>query len=383
MGAHSLNGPSSFKRRIKCPASARMEKDIPSTSSIYAAEGTAAHDLGEKCLKTGLNAVDYLGTFISVNKDGASNEFEVTREMVDAVQVYVDYCRQYMGEHMIEEKLQLPFLGEGTKGTADFIALHGGVLHVVDYKHGKGVAVDVIENVQGLCYAMGAAEVYKDKTWDGVEITIVQPRAYHDDGPIRSWAVDRNYIFDEMFAYATYAARTLDPDASFEVGDHCRFCKAKPTCPAQKTFAEKNMDMDFSDPTSKPIPVNMIDDETLSDLILNRIKLIEQWCQSVKDHGQQRAEQNKPLPGTKLVHTRNSRIWKDKGEAERVFRGVLGDDAYKKSFKSAPQIEKVVGKKEFEKYDHMVDEVATGVTLVHDSDPRPDVRPSAELEFSS
>ncbi len=378
MGSHSLNSPSSFSRRIGCPGSANMEKDLPNETSVFAAEGTAAHALGEMCLLNNENAEDYEGEIIT-NDDGT--EFEVNADMIDAVQQYIDYCRPLMGDHLVEYKFDLPFLGPKEKGTSDFTALHNGILHVIDYKHGQGVPVDVKGNIQGLCYGLGAAKYFEKEEWHTLKITIVQPRAYHVDGGVRSWDVPRDELIDYMVDFAYHAKATENPEAPLNVGDWCRFCKAKPTCPQQLKHAESAMEMDFAEPTSKPVPIELLTDEQIADLILNRIKIIEQWCASVKDYGQNRAEAGNALPKTKLVATRQVRMWKDKDQAEKALRGKYGEKIYNKKFMSAPQVEKAIGKKEFENVNFLVDKISTGVTLVAETDPRESVRQSVEDEF--
>jgi hypothetical protein len=360
-----------------------MEKDLPNKSSPYAAEGTAAHELAEMCLIKDHEPAEYDGEEIVVDKDDTVMKFTVNADMIDAVKTHVDYCRQYFGDHMTEHKYQLPFLGKGEKGTADFTALDDGILHVIDYKHGRGVPVEATGNIQGLCYGLGAAEHFKGKEWHTLRITIVQPRAYHADGPIRSWDVPRDELADYIINFAFYAKATQDPNAPLKVGDWCRFCKAKPICPQQLKEAQEVMEMDFSDETSKPVPLNFLSDEQIADLVLNKIKNIEQWCQSVKDYAQSKAEAGTPVPGTKLVATRAVRIFKDKDKAEQVLSARYGEKVYNKKFMSAPQIEKAIGKKEFGEYANMVDKVSTGVTLVPESDKRENVRPSVEDDFSS
>lgn len=375
MGAHSLNGPSSFSRRIGCPGSARMERDLPDQGSHYAAEGTAAHALAEKCLIEKNKPYVYLGeTF---------EGFEATQEMVNAVDVYTDFCSEFLlGEHIVERKLDLPFLGAETKGTADFIAVKDGVLHVVDYKHGQGVAVEAKGNIQGLCYGLGATKLYDHLDWCTLRITIVQPRAPHADGPIRSWDVPRHATLDYMMEFLAAARATEKPDAELSVGEHCRFCKAKPTCPAQLKFAQEAADVDLFEPTSKPTPIEFLSDEQVYDLVFNKVKLIEQWCQSLKDYAQQRAETGEPIPGTKLVHTRMQRYWANEERAEQVFGNFEG--AFERKFKSVAKIEKLVGKQRFaELSGELVDKKTSGVTLVPDSDPRPNARPAAEDEFDA
>ena len=362
-----------------------MERGLPSESTIYADEGTAAHELGEMCLKKGDNAEDYRGEIIVVEKEGPRREFVVDGDMISAVQVHIDYCRPLMGRHMIEHRFMLPFLGPKEKGTSDFTALKDGILHVVDYKHGKGVAVDAIDNVQGLCYAIGASDTFAKDDWHTLRITIVQPRAYHDDGPVRSWDVPRDEIIEYMLKFSHAAKLTEDPNAPLVVGPWCRFCRAKTLrkCPAQDKFAEDMLEMDFTDETSKPVPPELLSDERILEMIFNgTIKQIEQWCQSLNDYAQKKAEAGEPIPGSKLVYTRAVRMWKDKEQAEKVLKGKYGDQIYDKKFVTAPAFEKIVGKKEFKEVDFLVDKISTGVTLVPESDPRESARGTVESEFS-
>lgn len=383
MSGHSLNSPSSFSRRIGCPGSANMERDLPSESSPYAAEGTAAHELGENCLKRDDEPEDYRGETIVVDKDGVYREFKVNSDMIDAVKIHVDHCRPLMGRHMVEQKFDLPFLGEGEKGTSDFTALKDRILHVVDYKHGKGVPVDAVGNIQGLCYGLGAAKEFQHDDWHTLRITIVQPRAYHDDGPVRSWDVPRDELIDYMINFAYAAKATEDPNAPLKVGSWCRFCKAKINCPAQLKFAEDTLEMDFNEPTSKPVPMQLLSDEQILDLVFNKIKLIEQWCQGLKDYAQKKAEAGDPIKGSKLVFTRAVRMWKDKEKAEEILKKKFGDQIYEKKFVTAPAFEKIIGKKPFAEFDNLVDKISTGVTLVPESDPRESARGSVESEFMS
>jgi len=104
----------------------------------------------------------------------------------------------------------------------------------------------------------------------------------------------------------------------------------------------------------------------------------------LEDFAQQRAEERNPLPGTKLVETRERRVWKDPKQAEQYFSSQIGEKAYDRKFKTAPQIEKSLGKKVFKEVEEdFVKKVSSGVTLAPIDDPRQDARPSAASEFGA
>lgn len=71
---------------MTCPGSVALCKDLPDSSSKYADEGTAAHDLAARCLITGQNAAQYMGEILP-------GGFVVDTNMAGYVQQYVDFVR--------------------------------------------------------------------------------------------------------------------------------------------------------------------------------------------------------------------------------------------------------------------------------------------------
>ncbi len=385
--SHSLNGPSSFARRRACPASMQMEMGLPNDSSIYAAEGTAAHTLGEKCLKSGKNPADFFGKKMGefINKKGDKTEFFVDGEMVENVQIYVDYCRPKINKNStIEVKLDLPFLGPDdneaghVRGTADFITLDGNILEVVDFKYGKGVVVDIVENVQGLSYGNGAAEIFRKHNWDTLRITVIQPRAF--GGGVKSWDVKREDLLDWRMDFADAAMKTFEEIPEINPNKDCNFCRALFMCKGVMKLIEEIMQIDMTKSNPKPIEIHKLKDEQIVDILFNKLPIVKKWFAALEDYAVRRAEENNPLPGTKIVATDGHRKWKNEIQAEKYF-GKL-DGAYTKKFLTAPQMEKLVGPKVFRESEkkfkarglELITKSVTGRTLVPINDSRPNAK---------
>ena len=181
--AHAKLSPSSSGRWLTCPASPLMEAGKPNTTNSFAAEGTAAHFLGEYCLRSEDDTSTYLGALIDVYANGDTHfyvedaklkpstaalefQFDVNQDMCDHVQTYVDLVRDIVrttgGELRIEQRLSLtPLTGEeGAGGTADAVILTDDEIIIVDLKYGQGLKVDADNNTQLMIYGLAALEEY-------------------------------------------------------------------------------------------------------------------------------------------------------------------------------------------------------------------------------
>jgi hypothetical protein len=378
---HAKRSPSSSKRWINCPGSIRMEENIPDVKSAYAAEGVAAHELAEICLKRGEDACEYVGKTINgILIDGA---------IAEAVQIYIDWFWEKVGEnetYLIEEQVHISIIED--TGTADAIIYleNDYTLVVGDLKFGRGVPIEAEDNTQGLLYALGAVKRFHNRRIDKVEVVIIQPRCPHPDGPIRTWIVKYNDLLDWAFELQSAVDATKNPEAPLVPGDHCKFCKAAPTCPALHQKALEIAMADFG-PTEDII---LSEPETLSAQklakTLEHISVLELWCKRVKEYAHTQAANGRTLPGYKLVSTRANRRWKDEAETKKFLTlyGLTDQDILKApELKSVAQLEKTIGKKNIADIEHLIEKVSTGVTLAKADDPRPPVTPDALADFGA
>ena len=335
--AHSVHGASSASRWMACPASVKLiEKSPPQKSSHYAAEGTCAHELAEVAILQEKPCSDFIGeTF---------EGWEVTEEMADYVQTYVDYvqaaAKRPNTDILIEERFDLSHIREGMFGSNDACVLEFmGTLEVIDLKYGKGIPVSPENNKQLMYYALGAVH---GSDFKDVKLTIIQPRV---EDPIKSWTttIDRLLEFEQELGRAV--DETLKPDAKATTGDHCRFCAAKAICTAQRRDVQEISRVDFQNAepvteASLPAPSDM--DEQMLNKVLNHSKSIKEWIDSVGAYAQHRLENGHYVKGYKLVRGRANR----KVESETELQMALGDGIYEKKLKGIGKLEKEFGKKE-------------------------------------
>jgi len=328
---HAKLAPSGAYRWMNCPGSIRLCEGMPDEESIYAKEGTAAHALAEYCLNRFVDAEKIIGQEFE--------EFIVDNEMAEAVQVYLDECRQYKGQTFIEQRFHLDDIHKDIYGTSDcsILSKDKKKLCVIDYKHGKGVVVEPGNNPQLMIYALGAMESYPV---DMVRIVVVQPRAYHRKGPVRSWDISAKELRTwGQNVLLPHAKATEDPKAPLFAGPHCRFCKALAICPKQMEQALEVAKTDFAKP-KLPDPENLSTEEISK--IIGLASRFSEWADKIRAYAKCKLEQGENIPGYKLVARRANRRWVKTAKYEDLLCKHLGADAYTRKPLTIAQAEKAL-----------------------------------------
>lgn len=386
---HSKLGASSSHRWWHCPGSIKLSEGIPNTSSHYAREGSCAHAVAETCLNNGQDAVSLIGRVISEYSD-----IEISEEMAEAVQVYLDCIRSDMAQYAdaelsVETQFDLSHIYAGMFGTNDaclYIPSKAKLI-VYDYKHGQGVAVDVKENPQMLYYGVGALTGKHNRPITEVELVIVQPRCFNTEGKIRRWSTDPIYMTDWIADLQQAADRTVQDKPEFITGDWCRFCPAASICPTLEKKSLEIAQAEFSTEGELIVPeVQGFSSERLGE-ILDHADIIENWIRSVRAFAHVEAEAGRIPVGYKLVNKRATRKHKDE-QATLDFLFDYGicraDITTPGKLMSPKQIEdfiKTKGIKKEELADLWVTPVG-GTTLSPIGDKREAVRPEAAREFT-
>lgn len=366
--SHANLSPSSSNRWINCPGSINLiaegySKGIikPDTPSIYASEGTAAHDLAEKGLSQNINIFDLENTQSEVE-----NAITITREMCEYVQAYIDFVRnEARGKKLlVEQRVYYTDWVPDGYGTSDAIIIEPEKITCIDLKYGKGLMVDATENTQAILYALGTYQGMSKKeknTVKTVNMIIYQPRLDH----ISEWEI----TIDELLKWGeriSQAAETaLSGDGALVVGDWCRFCPAAPICKAQQDLLIKTVGSDFEDLTA----VNILSDADLKVALDNKANIIS-WLNAVEKHVTERLEEGKHFDGYKLVAGRSLRQWESEEAAQDSLETILGDKAYVKKLLSPSQAEKQLGKKLASTIQDLIIKPQGKPTLVPESDKR-------------
>ena len=345
---HAILSPSSAERWIHCPPSAVINAETPRTDTVYTREGTLAHAVCElKARKhfIGMGPQKYGAELRKLKQDELW-----AAEMDGHTDTYLEALKDIAAEYdapphvALEVKVDFhEYVPEGY-GTADclMVGTVNGVttLNVIDFKYGKGVAVDAEENPQMMLYALGALLDYGTiYEIEDVRMTIVQPRVKHEPD---SWML----MSTDLLAWA---ALTVEPAAKlaakgegdFAEGDWCRWCAIRGSCRAR---AEANLEaarMDFRKPPE------LTDDEVAEALTLGQ--RLKAWLTDLEEYALSACLDGREILGFKAVEGRSVRAWTDADAAFAAAKaaGVPEEMLYERKPVTLAALEKIMGKKPF------------------------------------
>jgi hypothetical protein len=343
---HAILSPSSAKRWIHCTPSALLAEEAGSKSSVYAEEGTLAHEIAEYALTQYLNGLydPIVDEELPVNDEHLENPLF----SIDMANYIRDYCDYVIGENyemqkqdgmcrmFLERKVDITDYAPDSFGSVDVTLVSDKTISIIDLKYGAGVKVFADHNEQMMLYALGALKAAASKDITNIRMTIAQVRLDHYDtfemskGELLDWA-------EKVLKPAAKAA--MQGKGKQVIGSWCGFCPVKAQCRAQR-------DAILADFDEKPEPL-LLSDEEVTDLI-GKIDTYKSWIESVNKYVYDRAIQGHKWEGYKLVAGRSSRVIKDEAKIRQaLLNEFLEDEVLNIKLKGIGDLEKLVGKKVF------------------------------------
>lgn len=378
MSTHAVLSPSGAHRWLNCPGSVALAKGIDDSSSAYAEEGTAAHELAAKVLEgyANIGARGYVGMLMS-------NGVEVTDSMAEHVQEYVDYVSSFdKAPVFIEVAMSLSKITgeEGAKGTADAIVLKGKELIVIDLKFGMGELVSAEDNPQLMLYALAALRHFAALgDFETVRMVVHQPRV---SSIPKEHVITIAELYDFAEVVSDVACSISQGDDTLAVGEkQCRWCKAKAKCPAIALKIQEDVGAMFEDIAENSVLNAPVPNELGKKMA--SVDLIEAWCKAVRTAVASALRAGEQVDGWKLVKGRKGdREWVDEErvvtllgalgltDAEIYTRKVVSPATVDKYFRTSSLTEAAA----FERVKSLITQREAGLSVAKESDKRPPVK---------
>lgn len=405
---HALFSPSGAQKWMDggCPGSLAMESTCPNESSVYAAEGTAAHKLAEWTLQDiSHNTRAYLGRVIKVEEENKTYDITVSEEMCDYIQDFVDEILRRVEEYKefedvidvtlhLEERVAFSSLVGKEKqfGTVDILMVieyadGTARISVEDLKYGQGVPVVAKGNKQLKIYGRAALEEFS-LLYDVVEVNTAIHMIRKEYISEHLYTAEELYKFDAELKYSADKCRAAIDLFELEAcsegfqktylnpGDHCKkgFCAARGKCPAYAKFSLETM-------TDKMENLNEIDgevEERVQDSIdeidegmvsleqlneyMNAADVIEDWIKAVRGRIAAELHAGEDVPDYMLAEgKKGNRAWVDSTEAEETMKSMRlkQDEMYKRSLITPTQAMKLDSVKNSKRKTNRLDKLIT------------------------
>ena len=343
---HAILSPSSAKRWINCTPSALLAEAAGSKTSVYAEEGTLAHEIAEHALTQYLECLydPIMDEELPIRDEHLKNPLF----SIDMANYIRDYCEYVIGEvyemdraddmckMFLERRVDITDYAPDSFGSVDVTLVSNKTIHIIDLKYGAGVKVSADHNEQMMLYALGSLKAAASQKIANIRMTIAQVRLDHYDtfemskGELLDWA-------EKVLKPAAKAA--IQGKGKQVIGSWCGFCPVKAQCREQR-------DAILADFEEKPEPL-LLSDEEIVDLI-GKIDTYKSWIESVNKYVYDRAIQGYKWEGYKLVAGRSRRVITDEAKVrQELLNEFLEDEVLNIKLKGIGDLEKLLGKKVF------------------------------------
>lgn len=375
---HSSKSPSSAERWTHCTASIAATEHLPDKGSVYAREGTLAHEVCELFVRKHFNLLPYNADLEELRKHELWGEW-----MIEMAEIYRDFIIERSLHYtdvvvLLEQRVDYSNIASGGFGTSDCILIGRLVetgelgIEVIDAKAGKGVLVDAKENTQMRLYALGAINTLSMIYGSNIRtatMSIVQPRL--NNLSVYSESVDD--LNEWAREVIVPAAEAIDSgNVKFKCGDWCKFCKIKATCRERASY--------FTD--SLGVMHKSAYELSAEELgyVLQKAKVFANYVSDVEEYCTDQLKAGESVPGYKLVEGRSVRKFTDVDKAFEVLKanGIPDAMLYERKPITLGATEKLIGKKQFAELlaDYVIKPPGKPV-MVADTDKRPAIDSAA------
>lgn len=346
---HSILAPSA-KEWMHCGLAAKFlatkEEDEGSEAAQF---GTQAHALAEAYINESLKLTAYEANVAPTAEELKKTLTLYNEEMEYLASSYSTYVvgqvafeRKRIGAEpivLIEQYLEMDYAPD-THGTVDCCIIAGDTLTVIDNKTGF-IKVTAEEdgqlNSQLAIYGLFAYKAFKDVyAIKQIRLVIFQERI-HNFSEITVSAEQLEAWEKDVLIPAAKNAMSENPKSAS--GWWCKYCPGKATC---RTRSDEAFEV-----VGEMKPPNLMTDDEI-EAVLPKLDSVIAYAEAVKEYALKKAiEQGRRWTGFKLVESQTKRKITDEVAVGKILTDA-GYDPYTKKLLSISDIQKMVGKSQFD-----------------------------------
>lgn len=346
---HSILAPSA-KEWMHCGLAAKFlatkEEDEGSEAAQF---GTEAHALAEAYINESLKLTAYGANVAPTAEELKKTLTLYNEEMEYLARSYSTYVVEQVAFEkkrtgtdpivLIEQYLEMDYAPD-THGTVDCCIIAGDTLTVIDNKTGF-IKVTAEEdgqlNSQLAIYGLFAYKAFKDVyAIKQIRLVIFQERI-HNFSEITVSAEQLEAWEKDVLIPAAKNAMSENPKSAS--GWWCKYCPGKATC---RTRSDEAFEV-----VGEMKPPNLMTDDEI-EAVLPKLESVIAYAEAVKEYALKKAiEQGRRWTGFKLVESQTKRKITDEVAVGKILTDA-GYDPYTKKLLSISDIQKMVGKSQFD-----------------------------------
>lgn len=346
---HSILAPSA-KEWMHCGLAAKFlatkEEDEGSEAAQF---GTEAHALAEAYINESLKLTAYGANVAPTAEELKRTLTLYNEEMEYLASSYATYVVEQVAFEkkrtgadpivLIEQYLEMDYAPD-THGTVDCCIIAGDTLTVIDNKTGF-IKVTAEEdgqlNSQLAIYGLFAYKAFKDVyAIKQIRLVIFQERIHNFSEITVSVEQLEAWEKDVLIPAAKNAMSENPKSAS---GWWCKYCPGKATC---RTRSDEAFEV-----VGEMKPPNLMTDDEI-EAVLPKLDSVIAYAEAVKEYALKKAiEQGRRWTGFKLVESQTKRKITDEVAVGKILTDA-GYDPYTKKLLSISDIQKMVGKSQFD-----------------------------------
>jgi len=299
--------PSKAFRWQPCPGSVQAEAYYPDVPSDTADEGIITHEL----------VAPWIDELARAGSPVIPDDPRYTSEIIEGAILYSSAVRDAMIKlgcftPKVEQVVPIPRVHPLNGGRLDCSLWSPGnlTLWIFDLKMGRRV-VEHVGNWQNIDYAIGELDQITGNNGLAeeqitVSMTIVQPRAYHVEGTVRTWTVKGSDLRGYANQLALSAEQSQQPEPPTKAGPHCYKCKAAKDClTLQQAAAEvvdrvQTLQLHALNPANRGVEL---------DYLTNASELIKSRLDALEVEALAQAQKGTATPGYGIGYGRGSKVW--------------------------------------------------------------------------
>lgn len=300
--------PSAAARIEVCPGSREKELMHPQEDTIEKREGVASHWAGQRFLSGDV-------TFVG---EVADNGVTLNEDMIAGARMWANHIMSRGPVGDVEKVTASGALHPDNWGTPDHAVWVSEImtLFIDDYKYGRKW-VPVFMNRQCVNYALLKAKELNLPPHAKVVITIVQPRTYHRDGPIRTWETTVGDLQEPGRKLAAAFTLSMQPNAPISAADvdQCEDCSARMYCEAFLGEVYRSVDYGYN---PAPLVMSPLAKAKHRKLLMRAEKFIKSAREGLDEDIKSTLRLRSNVPGFTMGGKKGRLGWKEGAEEDVI-----------------------------------------------------------------